>query len=85
MSDDSLASCRAAEDGTPLLGVAWGDDGHEKGQGVAPDDLLGVDCAAIVLVVVRAELVWDAGHEMGILSVTRRVFMLSRASESEFL
>ena len=53
-----------------MLGVAWGDDGREKGHGVAPDDLLGVDCAAIVLIVVRAELVWNAGHEMGILSMT---------------
>ena len=61
VSNNGLSSGGAAKDVTGLFGVGSGDDCREKGHRPS-DNLLGVDCAAIVLVGVDRELVGLGEH-----------------------
>jgi hypothetical protein len=85
VADDGFSTGSRAEAAATLASVVRGDDGREKTKVEPSNTLLGVDCAAIVLVGVGGELVRVVGHGMIVSSVTRRVFMLLAVSELEFL
>jgi hypothetical protein len=76
VSNDGFSVSCTADAVNASKGVCWGDDGRENGGRNSSVVLLGMDGAAIVLVLVDGGVVEVVGHGMMISLGTLRVFML---------
>jgi hypothetical protein len=81
VSNDGLSVSCAADAVNTSKGIGWGEDCRENGGRNPSVVLLGVDGAAIVLILVDGGVVKVVGHGVMVSSGTLRVFMLV----SEFL